>query len=86
MIDAENKAPVDDAVAYLSDLEPVERSEERDAYDVRVCERFDGPFDHDAPANIRGAALVYLYTNYKPDSDEIEGQELDIYDDEADVD
>ena len=84
MIDAEDQHQLDDAIAYLSDLEPDERSEERDAYDVRVCERFDGPFDEDAPANIRRATTVYLYTNYKQDSDVIEGQELDIYTDEDD--
>ncbi len=72
MIDAEDEGTLELAVAYLSGLEPRERSEERDAYDVRVCERFDGPFDDDAPSTIRRATTVYLYTNYKQGSDEIE--------------
>ncbi len=82
MIDAEDEGTLELAVAYLSGLEPHERSQEQDAYDVRVCERFDGPFDDDAPATIRRATTVYLYTNYKQGSDEIESQELDIYNDE----
>ena len=82
MINAENEGELDDAIAYLADLEPLERTEEQDAYDVRVCERFEGPFDDDAPASIRRATTVYLYTNYKQGSDEIEGQELDVYTDE----
>jgi hypothetical protein len=86
VIDAEDEDELDVAIAYLSDLEPEERSEERDAYDVRVCERFDGPFDDDAPANIRRATTVYLYTNYKVDSDVIESQELDVYNDGDDSD
>ena len=85
MIDAENDDELEETIAYLSDLEPRERTEDGDDSDVRVCERFDGPFDEDAPANIRGATMVYLYTNYKRGSEEIESQELDIYnEDDAD--
>ena len=29
---------------------------------------------------------VYLYTNYQQEGDEIESQELDVYDDEVDSD
>jgi hypothetical protein len=82
MIDAEDEGSLERAIAYLSEVEPQERSEEQDAYDVRVCERFDGPFDDDAPASIRRATTVYLYTNYKQGSDDIESQELDVYDED----
>ena len=75
-----------DTIAYVSGLEPNERSEDQDAYDVRVCERFDGPFDDDAPPSLRGVTTVYLYTNYKQGSDEIESQELDVYGQEDETD
>lgn len=86
MIDADDDSQQHDAIAYLADLEPHERSEEEDAYDLRVCERFDGPFDDDAPTALRCATTVYLYTNYKQGSDEIESRELDVYSDEDDLD
>ena len=79
VIDVEDDDELTAAMAYLSALEPQERSEEQGGDDLRLCERYDGPFDDDAPASIRGATLVYLYTNYKLGSDEIESQELDIY-------
>ena len=82
MIDGEDEGTLERAIAYLSELEPQERSEEQDAYDRRVCERFDGPFDADAPASIRRATTVYVYTNYKQGSEDIESQELDVYDED----
>ncbi|MDP8922521.1 MAG: hypothetical protein M3O34_06540 [Chloroflexota bacterium] len=86
MIDPEDEGGQHAAITYLADLEPDERTEQRDGDDVRVTERFDGPFDDDAPAAIRNAARVYLYTDYSNGGDVVESQEIDIYssDDEQD--
>ena len=79
VIDSDDESGQAAAIAYLADQEPDERTEERQGSDTRVCERFDGPFDDDAPASIRRASMVYLYTDYSDDGDVVEHQELDIY-------
>ena len=86
MIEMEDEGGQEEAVAYLADLEPSERTEEREGDDVRVCERYDGPFADDAPPSIRTATLVYLYTNYTEGGESIESQELDVYQDDDDAD
>jgi len=86
MIDPEDEGGQSAAIEYLADQEPDERTEERDGDDLRVSERFDGPFDDDAPAVIRDAARVFLYSNFSDGGDVLESQELDIYSGDDDLD
>ncbi len=86
MIDPEDEGAQQAAITYLSDLEPDERTEERDGDDVRVSERFDGPFEDDAPALLRRASMAYVYTNYSDGGEVPESQEVDIYSDDDELD